>query len=84
MFEDAFNVVVVFNYWFIQSKKHANKVRRYLSIQSQKEPESKKLKSSSETVSKTKTQRLFRQKCSVFLTAGWKIKVRLRSHGSDR
>lgn len=30
----------------LQSKKHANKVRRYLSIQSEKEPALKKLKSS--------------------------------------
>lgn len=37
-----------------QSKKHANKVRRYLSFQNEKEPAFKKLKSaSSDSVSKT-------------------------------
>lgn len=38
---------------FLQSKKHANKVRRYFSVQSEKEPTLKKLKTSvSDTVSK--------------------------------
>ncbi|XP_034746746.1 zinc finger protein 346 [Etheostoma cragini] len=36
-----------------QSKKHANKVRRYLSIQTEKEPALKKFRSSSDSVSKT-------------------------------
>lgn len=40
-------------YFSFQSKKHANKVRRYLSIQNEKEPALKKLKSSSsDSVSK--------------------------------